>query len=268
MSTRIAGALCSILIVGCASAPEREPALASGALRVDAAPAAQATPLHGVAAAELNLEPLRNAAGQNPSLYSTKRANSLHWSSGQALMQGFLGVSGYSNVEVEDASIDGDKGDLDQLPVLGGGAQWKLGGERVDIGIEGLLAFSWRANAEAWAVGGGGAAVAIDVDMSVFELYGGPFLSFFLGDKWRAYGAAGPLMQWVDYDQSGSGLDEGGSGFGSGWYARAGLEFALPTRTMIGFGVRWSDTSVDLGGGLGDLEMDGLQALITFTQGL
>jgi opacity protein-like surface antigen len=267
MFTRISSALSLVLIVGCATAPERKLAEPATALHVVAPSGASSQPLHGVASPEIALESLQSSGSQNPNLYSTKRAPSLHWSKGQTLMQGFLGVSGYSNVEVEDASIDGDDGDLDQLPVLGGGAQWKLGGERVDIGIEGLLAFSWRANAEAYSVGGG-TAVVVDVDMSVFELYGGPFMSFVLGDKWRAYVAAGPVMQWVDYDQSGNSLDEGGSGFGSGWYARTGLEFALPTRTLIGFGVRWSDTSTDLGGSLGDLEMDGIQALITFSQGL
>jgi len=191
------------------------------------------------------------------------------WRPGQPLMQGFFGVTYFDDVSVEDGfgRVDGDKGDLDDLPVIGGGGQFKLGGERIDWGLEGLLSFAWRSDATAFVVGGGGAAVAVDVDLLLFELYGGPFASVFLGDKLRLYGAAGPILQWASYDQSGTFSDDG-SGFGSGLYARTGLEFALASRTLIGFGVRWSDTSVDLSGALDELEIDGFQALFTVSQGL
>jgi hypothetical protein len=191
------------------------------------------------------------------------------WQTGEVLMQGFLGVSFFENVEVDGASgtdVDGDEGDLDQLPLLGGGGQWKLGGERVDMGAELMFSLSGRADAEAFVVGGSGAAIAIDVDLLIIEIFGGPFVSMDLGEKWRLYGAAGPVLQFADYDQSGNGLSDDGSGFGSGLYARAGLEFAVSPNTLIGFGARWSDTTVDLGGDLGDFEIDGLQAVFTVSK--
>jgi hypothetical protein len=186
-------------------------------------------------------------------------------------MHGFFGAAAFEHAEVDGsggATIDGDAGELDSYPVIGGGAQWKLGGQRMDFGLEGLLSFGWRSDAEAFVVGGGGAAIAIDVDMLVFELFGGPFASMMLGDKLRLYGAAGPLMQFADYAQTGGGLADDGSGFGYGWYARTGLEFALPSRTLIGFAVRWSDSEVDLGGRLGDLELEGVQAVLTVSRGI
>jgi len=197
--------------------------------------------------------------------------NAMVWRPGQSLAQGFLGVSYFQDVSIDldgPGRIDGDEGDLDELPVIGGGGQWKLGGDRIDFGIEGLLSFSGRADAAAFVVGGGGAAVAVNVDLLIFELYGGPFASMFLGEKARVYGAAGPLLQWANYNQSGNGFGEDGSGFGAGYYARTGIEFVLPSRTLIGFGARWSDSSVDLGGNLGDLEIDGLQVLFTVSRGL
>jgi len=193
------------------------------------------------------------------------------WNRGQPLMHGFFGVSEYETVSREGGgtpSVDGDKGDLDDMPVIGGGAQYKLGGERIDFGLEGIFSFGGRANATAWVAGGGGAAVAVDVDLLIFDLYGGPFVSMFLGNHLRAYFAAGPLMEWADYDQENSLSHESGSGFGYGTYARTGLELVLPSRTMIGMGVRWSDTSVDLGGNLGDLDMDGYQLLFTVSRGI
>ena len=134
-------------------------------------------------------------AHQDP--FSTDRRG-LVWFPGQPLMQGFIGFSGFERVAVEDSgpvSIDGDDGELDELPLIGGGAQWKVGGRRIDLGLEGLLSFAGRADAEAFVIGGGGGAVAVDVDLLLFDLYGGPFASVFLGEKLRLYGAAGPLMQ-------------------------------------------------------------------------
>ncbi len=184
-------------------------------------------------------------------------------------MQGFIGYTSFQKVSLDTgpSTIDGDEGDLDNLPLIGGGAQWKLGGKRIDYGIEGLMSFSGSANATAFVIGGGGAAVAVDVDLLVFDLYGGLFASAFLGEKLRVYGAAGPLMEWAQWDQSGNALDDNGSGFGVGTYARTGFEFGLPSRVLVGFGVRWSESSVDLGS-LGDLDMDGLQFLFTVSRGL
>ena len=199
------------------------------------------------------------------------RRPAMEWRPGQPLMHGFFGASMFDKVEADasgGAIVDGDRGDVDEYPVIGGGAQWKYGGgERIDWGLEGLMSFGWRGDAEAFVIGGGGATVAIEVDLLIFELFGGPFASVFLGDKLRVYGAVGPIMQFADYSQSGN-LDDDGSGFGYGWYARTGAEFVLPSRTLLGFGVRWSDTEVDLGGSLGDLEMEGVQAVLTVSRGI
>ena len=74
-------------------------------------------------------------------------------------------------------------------------------------------------------------------------------------------------MQWANYDESGNGYDDSGSGFGFGTYARAGLEVRLGPGLMVGFGMRWSDSTVDLGNS-GNLEVDGLQYLFTVSRGI
>ncbi len=195
--------------------------------------------------------------------------SSNEWDEGEALMHGFLGTSFFESVTVDASGgleVDGDDGQLDQMPVIGGGAQWKLGGDNVDLGLEGIFSLSGRADAAAFVVGGGGAAVAVDVDLLIVEIYGGPFVSKTIGEKMRVYGAAGPVMQFANYHQSGGGFIEDESGFGAGWYARTGLEFEIASRTLLGLGVRWSDTTVDLGGDLGDLEVDGLQAFLSVSR--
>ncbi len=196
-----------------------------------------------------------------------KRTSTSRWRDRETLLQGFFGANSYETVERSGGgrpTVDGSGEELAQTPVIGGGAQWKLAGERIDLGVEGMLSFSWRSDATAIAVGGGGAAVAVDVDLFVFELYGGPFASMFLGDNLRLYGSAGPLMQWASYEEESVFDDGSSSGFGLGWYARTGIEFMVGTGSMLGFGVRWSDSQVDLGSD-GDLDLEGFQVGLTYS---
>lgn len=206
--------------------------------------------------------------GPPPPPPQQRRPPSGHWRQGAAALQGYFGAGFY------DLSTDGgNKGELkddsDTFPVIGGGAQWKLAGERMDFGIEGLISFSWQGNIAAFASTGGGTVVAVDVDLLIWDLYGGPFASVFLGDNCRIYASAGPLLRWAYYDQNGpTGFTSGdGSGFGAGYYARTGIEFGVGRGTMVGFGARWSDVTMDLSGGFGDLDMHGVEALLTVTQG-
>lgn len=195
------------------------------------------------------------------------------WMPGESLMQGYIGVLMLEEAERSSGSlpsIDGADDDLARIPTLGGGAMYKLGGNRLDWGLEGMVGFSGRADATAFYAGGGGAAIAVDIDLLVFDLYGGPFVSLFLGDRLRVYGAAGGLLQWASYDQSGSSpADSGdGTGFGSGYYVRTGAEIALSPATMLGFGVRWSESRIDLSGDLGHLDLAGTQAVVTISHWL
>jgi hypothetical protein len=194
------------------------------------------------------------------------------WETGQLVMQGFFGASFFQTVTRSGGSgpdVDGSNEPLSQMPTIGGGGQWKLGGESVDLGLEAMFSFSGRANATAFAVGGGGATIAIKVDMYLFELYGGPFANLFLGDSTRVYVSAGPVMEWADFNQQSdsASIDGSGLGFGTGLYARTGIEFALLDHTMIGLGVRWSKSTVDLDNSLGTLDLDGIQVVLTVTEG-
>jgi opacity protein-like surface antigen len=201
-----------------------------------------------------------------------QRPPALAWETGALVLQGFFGASLYENFERIGGSapdVDASSEDAAQMPVIGGGGQWKLAGSGLDIGFEGLFSFAGRANATAFAFGGMGGAIAVNIDMLVFELYGGPFVSCFLGDDARVYVGGGGLMQWVDYTQDvpSAGTEDSGSGYGTGSYVRAGIEFNVGDNLLVGFGVRWSESLVDLGPGLGELSLDGYQFLLTVTEG-
>jgi len=184
------------------------------------------------------------------------------------VLQGYLGVTLLDEFKRSGGSgPDVDGSDIDTLPLIGGGAQLKLGGERVDWGVEGMLAFNWRANAVAFTSAGGGGTVAVDVNLLVLELYGGPFASMFLGNDWRAYVSAGPLVQFAHYDQDGAAINDSGSGFGVGTYARTGFEYRWSNDTMVGLGARWFDSRIDLDSGLGNIDLSGGQVYLTLTRG-
>jgi hypothetical protein len=192
------------------------------------------------------------------------------WESGTLRLQGFVGIGDLDRVTLDQGSttVEIDAGEMQNFPVIGGGLQWKLAGERVDFGLEALFSVGWRANAVAFASSGGGALVALDVDTLFVDVYSGPFLSMFLGDHTRAYVAAGPALQFVDYTQLDAGnveLRSTGSGFGA--YARAGIEFMLPGRDMIGLCVLRTDGEVQLGSDLGEFAVDSTQVVLTVTTG-
>lgn len=200
------------------------------------------------------------------------RSRRVPWESGRVLLQGFVGVGYPKDVTLaEDGNtVEIDADELDNLPVLGGGAQLKLAGESFDFGVEGMFSISFRSDLQAFSVGGSGGVFVLDVDVQVYDVFGGPFLSIPLGERARLYGAAGPIVSFLEYSQEpedgSSALDEDGSGVGAGVYARAGIEFLLPSGTLVGFGLRYSSSEVDLGSDIGDYEIEGVQFLITATR--
>jgi hypothetical protein len=196
----------------------------------------------------------------------------LAWSPGEVLLQGTIGALYLSDFSVDASGsppVELDDDEIEILPAIGGGAQWKLAGNRIDFGLEGLLAMSGRTDLEAFVSTGGSTVAAFDVSLLVLEAYGGPFVSTFLGRTLRVYGGGGPLLQWASYEQDDD-LDdsEDADGSGGGVYARAGFEFLLPSGKLVGFGARWTDSSIDLGGDFGDLDMSGLEVFVTYSYGL
>jgi hypothetical protein len=192
------------------------------------------------------------------------------WKQWQPLFQGFLGATFYDTVFRTGGNpfdVNGESGGVNQMLMLGGGAQWKVGGESVDYGMEGLLSFEGRKDGAAIA-SAGTVTVPIEVDLYVIDLYGGPFASTFLSDKLRVYGGAGPMLRYADYEQHRSATGDHGSGLGLGGYVRGGLEWVFPSHTMIGLGARWSDSHIGLSGDLGELHLQGYQVYLTLSRGI
>lgn len=203
-----------------------------------------------------------------PKLESGSLTHLVH---GQTIAQGLIGASFLTSVDRSGGTDppNGAQGDdLEQVPMIGGAFQHVMWGDRIDAGLEVGGTLGFQTGGGFVAAGGGGLIIAVDIDMFLFDLFGGPFVSVPLGEKARIYAGAGPLMQFADWDQRGEGVDQSGSGFGTGLYARTGLEFELTPHMLVGIGVRWTDSRVSLGSGLGNLDLEGTQVMITFTAGL
>ena len=213
------------------------------------------------------------APRQEASMVPESRGFPLIWNPGETLLQGYFGAEYLSDFQVNPSGsppIELDDDEYEVLPVVGGGAQLKLAGKSLDFGVEGFLALSGRSDLEAFASSGGSAVAVFEVDLLVWEAYGGPFVSRFIGDTLRVYAGAGPLLQWVGYDQEDSdGTDEEDTeGSGGGFYARGGFEFLLPSGKLVGLGARWSESSVDLGGDVGDLDLSAVEVFFSYAYGL
>ena len=187
---------------------------------------------------------------------------------GMVLAQGMIGITRMENLETD--RVEGSN-DFNQMPLIAGAFQWPLWGNRIDLGLEAGGSLSFRTNGGGFYFRSGGAVVAVNIDTFLFDLNGGLFASTHLGDKLRLYGGAGPLLQFANYsyqpDIAGTISSRSSSGFGGGWYARAGLEIVVSRAMMIGIGARWSDSQVSLGSGLGNLDVSGTQAFVSFTSG-
>jgi len=217
-----------------------------------------------------SLDPyLTGLTGPLPPASSAQRGGT-KWRNGQALLQGYLGVNSIQDLSRRggtSSDIEAGSGTISQYPVIGGGGQCKLGGNRLDLGLEAMMSLGGRANGGAFVIGGGGAAVAVSLDLLIVDFYGGPFVSVPLGERARLYGAAGPVVQFANYHQSAApGVDAGtGSGFGVGGYARTGIELEISPGSFVGVGARWYDSSVNLSSGFGDLDIEGIEAMLTFS---
>ena len=199
------------------------------------------------------------------------------------IVQALLGAVQFENLKFDDESSDGDVVEINMslLPQLGAAWGSLPKGDRFQYGLETsfLLGFQFD-DINFISAGGSGLYVSISTSMWMFDLAGGPYASLFLGKKRnvRLYAAGGPLMVYADYrsdrEETDNGTDESEiyknheSAFGLGLYARAGFEFRLYEKGMLGLGARGTWSNIDLSDVGGSTDLTGIAAFISFTAGL
>jgi hypothetical protein len=190
---------------------------------------------------------------------------------GATAVQALIGVAEFSDFEFERSDPNDPAStataDLSTMPALGAAGQYALGGRNVEFGLDGGVLFSWNSDSEVVAVGGGNAVIVSDRKLLLVDVFLGGYASALLGDRVRLYGAVGPSLMWGDAEYRDEVESDSGSAFGVGYYVRGGAEYRLANRSFLGLGVRWVDTTLDFGGQIGDVDAEGIQAFLTFTQG-
>ena len=198
-------------------------------------------------------------------------------------VQALLGAVQFENLKFDDSSGEGGTTEIDMslLPQLGAAWGTVPKGDRFQYGLETsfLLGFQFD-DINFISAGGSGLYVSISTSMWMFDLAGGPYASLFIDKKrtLRLYAAGGPLMVYADYSSDREETDDGTgeseafetheSAFGLGLYARAGFEFRLYEKGMLGLGARGTWSSVDLSDVGGSTDLTGFAAFISFTAGL
>ena len=197
--------------------------------------------------------------------------------------QGYVGAASFdedSMTFVESSDSDSNTTattDLSSMPYMGFAAQFPLTPEKTHVGIDASLLFGWRSDDSSVTAGNGQARVEIDTNLWLLDLCMGLYAQTAPGERWRLYGAVGPMLLFGRYSDDTkeenptvSPVDvkkesNSDSAFGFGGYAKLGLEYALSSDNYVGIAVRGITTNLDFDSALDDDGVNGLQGFLTFT---
>ncbi|MEZ4483276.1 MAG: outer membrane beta-barrel protein [Syntrophotaleaceae bacterium] len=198
-------------------------------------------------------------------------------------LQGYVGAASFDEDAMtfyQASETDPDTGsttDLSSMPYLGLSVQYALSPKPTHVGIDTSLLFGWRSDDSSAFIGNGQARVKIDAELWFLDLAVGVYAQTVLGERWRVYGAVGPMLLFGEYsddteeeDLSASPTTEqkessSDSAFGYGGYAKLGVEYALSRNNYIGIAVRAITTTLEFDNALDDSGLSGFQGFATFT---
>ncbi len=199
-------------------------------------------------------------------------------------VQGYIGAADFDEDSLtftEPSDNDPDTistSDLSTMPYLGVAGQFAFSPEQTHFGIDASLLFGWRSDDSSVAAGNGQARVEIDSDLWLLDLAMGIYAQTILGDRWRLYGAIGPMMLFGGYSDDTKEEDltvtpyterqdsHSDSAFGVGGYAKLGFEYALSGDSYMGITLRGIATNLEFDRVLDDDGLTGVQGFISFTR--
>jgi hypothetical protein len=193
-------------------------------------------------------------------------------------VQVMLGAARYSNLNLDySSSTDPSataKTSFEWMPAIGISGAYPITKKPVEIGIEGGAIVSFQ-NDSVRAVGSNGSIyVNIHNDLVLCDLFIGPSINAEIKDKFRIYGALGPLMMigWNNIQQdeylNGSTTSLGwnkSSSVGVGLYARTGVEVRLNKSSWMGIGIRGFKSQLNFDNVSDKTDVQGFQLILTYT---
>jgi len=168
--------------------------------------------------------------------------------------------------------------DLSTMPYVGIAGQFPLSDTATHIGIDASLLVGWRSDDTSVAAGNGQARIKIDSDLWLVDMAIGLYAQTILGNRWRLYGAVGPMVIFGEYSDdvseedltvtpaTGTGESNNDSAFGVGGYAKLGLEYYLTGDALIGIAVRGIATNLEFDQAIEGGKLTGVQGFVTFTR--
>jgi hypothetical protein len=199
-------------------------------------------------------------------------------------VQVFIGAAQFNEDRMTfQKAADDDPGtvttnDLSTMPYLGIGGQYAFADAESHIGLDATLLFGWRSHNSSVTAGNGQAYIYLDTELWMLDLAMGLYAQTILGDHWRIYAAAGPLMLFAGYTEDARQEDleasptetskdsNTDSEFGIGGYARVGLEYQLQNGAFMGVCVRGVKTNLEFNDTIDDGGLDGVQGFLTYSQ--
>ena len=204
------------------------------------------------------------------------------------LFQTFLGVLELDDQtgawdDISDSDVDID---FSSLPSGGVEGEYVFRRGWVHLGLNPGGSIAWKDDNTRFSgsvSGDTGGVVRADVDNSLllFELHLGGFVRGRISERITAYAAGGPMVMYGSHgvddlevrssplasDNDKVTITENDSNdINLGYYARAGIDFQINDRQHLGLGVRYMSTELDFDDTIGDVDIEGSQYVLTFTQ--
>jgi opacity protein-like surface antigen len=203
------------------------------------------------------------------------------------LMQVFLGVMEPDDQTGQWDAVSEGPVDIDfsSLPSGGVEAEYLFGSGWVHWGLNPGGSISWKnddTNFSGSLTNENGGTLRVDLDNSLFliELHLGGYVRGRVSDRITTYAAAGPMVMYGSHDVEDEHVEStsqpqtdgtvvirnsDSSDINVGYYARAGIDFAINDNQFLGLGVRYVSTELDFDKTVGNIDIKGPQYVLTYT---
>lgn len=165
--------------------------------------------------------------------------------------------------------------EITTIPVVGVAMQKRLVGETLAAGAEGGFTIGYWFDGDRTRASTGVVLIDVDSELLLLEGFFGGYAAVNLGEAARFYAGAGPLLYAALYDSEVEDYDpvldetytddKTKGAVGAGVYARAGIDLFFAEDCGVGFGLRQVIADLDFGSDVGEIEMEGIQAFLTWT---
>ena len=198
-------------------------------------------------------------------------------------VQALIGVAHFNSLILDathsaDSSVETET-EYTWMPLIGLSGQLPfMQAATFSAGLEGSALAGWRSRRITVLGRNNTFYVRFDNTLLLLDLSMGLYLSAELGNTARVYASAGPLLMFgiSDNDTREITTEEGtpvnnhdsSSAFGAGMYGRAGIEFRLADKSLMGVGVRVFSSRLDFDNVDDETRVRGVQFMITYTVGL